>query len=177
MKIPALPPHEWPGRSPNIIHINAASFSEDLHVYMERKGVLFSISNDTLCVSDLVTSTWRTQRNSCKRRHCCKVANKCMCVFCSPCHPPSHPTLPHTKGQKKLFVVSYSSKAQWNPTEVFFLFSWQFHPAPPQEGKPERRGYPVLQARQQLPSVTETLHPSIHPSTDWQSKMKFVKGN
>lgn len=45
--------------------------------------------------------------------------------------PPPLPItpLPHTKGQKKLFGVSYSSEAQWNPTEVFFLFPCLLHPS------------------------------------------------
>lgn len=34
------------------------------------KHVLFCISNDPLCVRDLVTSTRRAQIKSCKRRHC-----------------------------------------------------------------------------------------------------------
>lgn len=95
----------------------------------------------TPCVSVI----WWFLPDTCKETQLLKLQISA-CV-CSPPHPP---TLPHTKGQKKLFVVSYSSKAQWNPTEVLFLFPSQFHPASPPTGKAgeTRLACPVLQAQQ-----------------------------
>lgn len=80
------------------------------------------------------------------------------------------PLLPHTKGQKRLSGDSYSSKAQWNPTEVFFLFPCPLHPSPP-TGQ-DRRAGGTLSCRQNSNSAPichqnypPPVSPSIHPSS------------
>lgn len=91
----------------------------------------------------------------------------CVCVFfCCP-------LLPHTKGQKRLSGDSYSSKAQWNPTEVFFLFPCPLHPSPP-TGQDGRAGG-TLSCRQNSNSAPichqnypPPVSPSIHPPVSLQ---------
>lgn len=83
------------------------------------------------------------------------------CV-CSAVGPPK--VTPH-KGAAKALPSLLFIQSTIEPHSGFLPVSLSVPPSSPQQGKLERRGHPVLQARQQLPSVTETLPPSIiHPS-------------
>lgn len=83
------------------------------------------------------------------------------CV-CSAVGPPK--VTPH-KGAEKALPSLLFIQSTMEPHSGFLAVSLSVPPSSPQQGKLERRGHPVLQAWQQLPSVTETLPPSIiHPS-------------